>query len=111
MQDSHSKSDDANMLVEQLGSDIVNDPFYRSEPWDRLALVIELDLRRRMYGYLYVGDAWEAGSPDGIEPLETAAKLREVMHAASGASWRKCLVRVDRATAKIDIDFDYQGTL
>jgi hypothetical protein len=64
-----------------------------------------------MFGYVYVGESWEAGSPDDVAPLETAQKLRQVMHAASGASWVKCLVRINRGTAKVDIHFDYYGPL
>jgi hypothetical protein len=99
----------ASALVTQLGGEIVRDPFYQSEPWDQLSLVIELDGRKRMFGYVYSAGDWEAAGPDGIAPLETAGKLREAMQLQGKAPWKKCLVTIDRASAKIDIDFDYEG--
>lgn len=103
-------SEAASALVTQLGGEIVRDPFYQSEPWDQLSLVIELDGRKRMFGYVYSAGDWEAAGPDGIEPLETATKLRAAMQLQDKPAWKKCLVTIDRATAKIDIDFDYEGT-
>jgi hypothetical protein len=111
MQNPHSISDAADPLVERLGLNIVDDPFHQSGLWDRLPLIIELHQRRRVFGYFYVGAFWGAGSPDGVAPLQTAQELRQVMHAASGESWMKCLVHIDRGTAKVDIHFDYRGTL
>jgi hypothetical protein len=103
-------SEAASALVTQLGSEIVRDPFYQSEPWEQLSLVINLDGRKQMFGYVYSAGDWEAAGPDGIEPLETAAKLRDAMQLQGKAPWKKCLVTIDRASAKIDIDFDYEGS-
>jgi hypothetical protein len=103
-------SEAVDALVQQLGREILCDPFYRSEPWDQLALVINLDQRKQMFGYVYSAGDWEAACPDGVEPLETAGKLQQAMRLPDSAPWKKCLVTIDRGTAKIDIDFDYDGT-
>ena len=65
----------ASELVARLGRQVVGDCFYLAEPWDELALVIELDVRKRMHGYICYGDDWEVASPDGMEPLQTALLL------------------------------------
>ena len=103
-------SEAADALVHQLGNDIVGDQFYRSEPWDQLALVINLDRRKQMFGYVYSAGDWEAASPDGIEPLATAHKLQQAMRPPDAPPWKKCLVTIDRGAATIDIVFDYEGT-
>jgi hypothetical protein len=103
-------SDAANALVQDLGNVIVRDEFYQSEPWEQLALVIDIDQRKRMFGYVYAAGDWEAASPDGIEPLETARRLQQAMRLPDKTPWKKCLVKIDRGTATIDIDFDYEGT-
>jgi hypothetical protein len=97
-------------LVEQLGEQIVHDPFYESEPWDHLALVINLHPRTQMFGYVYVADDWEAASPDSTEPLDTARRLQAAMREQSNTLWRRSLITIDRHTAKMDIHFDYEGT-
>jgi hypothetical protein len=103
-------SEAADALVQELGDDIVGDQFYRSEPWDQLALVINLEHRKQMFGYVYSAGDWEAAGPDGIEPLETARKLQQAMRLPDASPWKKCLVTIDRGTATIDIVFDYDGT-
>jgi hypothetical protein len=103
-------SEAADALVHRLGDDIVSDQFSRSEPWDQLALVINLDRRKQMFGYIYSTGDWEAASPDGIEPLETAHKLQRAMRLPDASPWKKCLITIDRGTATIDIVFDYEGT-
>ncbi|MBB5712990.1 hypothetical protein [Sphingomonas xinjiangensis] len=100
----------ADNLVQQLGSGITSDPFYLSERWEQLSLVINLDGRKQMFGYIYSAGDWEAAGPDGIEPLETAAKLRDAMQLQGKAPWKKCLITIDRASTDIHIDFDYEGT-
>ncbi|WP_157039767.1 hypothetical protein [Aquincola tertiaricarbonis] len=99
----------ASELVARLGRQILSDAFYLAEAWDRLALVIELDVRKRMYGYIYRGDDWEAASPDGMEPLKTALALQQAMRLPGKAPWKKCLVRITRPAAIIDVDFEYGG--
>jgi hypothetical protein len=105
-----SHRENADALVQQLGSEIIHDPFYLAEPWDQLALVIDLDQRTRMYGYVYTDDDWQAASPDGLEALDTAARLRQAMRQPDRAPWKRCLLTIDRMTARIAIDFDYEGT-
>lgn len=73
-------------------------------------LVINLDRRKQMFGYVYSAGDWEAASPDGIEPLATAHKLQQAMRPPDAPPWKKCVVTIDRGTATIDIVFDYEGT-
>jgi hypothetical protein len=108
--DARFDSSHVDSLIHRLGEEIARDPFYESEPWDQLALVIDLHRRTRMFGYVYAADDWEAASPDGLEPLETARRLQKAMRMENGALWRRCLVSIDRRTARIGIDFDYEGT-
>lgn len=100
----------ASPLVTQLGSEIVRDSFYQTAPWDQLSLVFNLDGRKQMFGYIYSSSDWEAAGPDGTGPLETAAKLRNAMQVPGKASWKRCLVTIERGSAKVGIEFDYTGT-
>jgi hypothetical protein len=109
--DTRPDSSQVDVLVGQLGEEIMRDPFYESESWDQLALVINLHQRSQMFGYIYGADDWEAAGPDGSEPLETARRLRTAMHEQNGVIWRRCLVTIDRRTARLDIHFDYEGTM
>ena len=108
--DTRPGSPHVDALVHRLGEQIARDPFYESEPWDQLALVINLHQRTQMFGYIYSAGDWEAAGPDGSEPLETARLLQGAMLEQNGALWRRCLITIDRRTSKIAIDFDYDGT-
>lgn len=110
LMDTFPRSPDVDALVLRLGEQIAGDSFYLSEPWDQLALVINLHQRTQMFGFVYSADEWEAAGPDSIEPLETARRLRALMQEQHDVVWRRCLVTIDRRTANTQIFFDYTGT-
>lgn len=97
----------SNDLVLELGRVIVGDPAY-ADPWDALSLVIQLDQRKRMFGFVYLGNGdWEAQTPDSFDALKLADRLRETMRHQHGSQWKACLVQIHRADLRVLIDFEF----
>lgn len=100
----------ADTLVQEIGSEIVRGSKYAARPWQRIAVVAEVADRKRLFGYMYWdGDQWEAATPDGFRALTLFQELQSAMRVADKPAWKKCLVRIDRASGAIDMDFDYAG--
>ena len=100
----------ADELVQEIGSEIVRGPKFAARPWERIVVVAEVAERTRLFGYVYWGDEWEAATPDGFRALTLFQELRDVTAVAGGEGWKKCLVRIDRASGQIDMEFDRDGT-
>ena len=100
----------ADAALNALGSAILGDASYRDRPWDAIVLVFELDGRTSDFGYVFgPGDAWEAEGPESWDVLTRAKEFREATHVPGKPHWKKCLVRIERATGQIGIEFDYDG--
>lgn len=100
----------ADAALHALGRAIVGDPNFRDRDWDAIVLVFELDGRAHEFGYVFgPGDRWEADGPDDWGVLDRARALRDAMIVPGKGAWKKCLVRITRATGGIDVDFDYAG--
>lgn len=93
----------ADALIHEIGNMIVRDANYRDRDWTAIALVIEVAARKRMYGFLYTADDWEAETPEEFDVITKAQELQ----AAMGSGWTACLVRITRPGPKVTIDFDY----
>lgn len=103
---------DKDELVEEIGSLLLNDPELLSdqvERWRHLVIVAQLrELSTKVNGFAYL----ESGEAVPVAPGNTAflkkfEYLRKVMSEAEKNSWRACLVRMDRSSGKISIDFEY----
>lgn len=102
----------ADAQVHELGGMITRDANYAQREWRGIALVIELDPRTRMYGFVYDADDWEAETPDDFDLFDTATALADTM-AAGGKRWQRCLVQISRAEGaapELKIAFDYDGS-
>lgn len=109
MTDPSFDQDAADELVQELGEAMIDSPDYQARDWLAASLVINLDDGAQQFGYLYLaGDAWEACTP-GFATLRIAPRLRDAMRVEGQAPWKQCLIQIDRETAEIDIDFDYDG--
>ena len=97
----------ADAKVHELGQAILADDSYTGRDWSGIALVIQLDGRRRMYGYVYGKDGdWEAETP-GFDVLDHADALRQAMNADGKGGWKLCLVQIRRPGPKLNIEFEY----
>lgn len=101
----------ADALIQEIGSEIVRGSKFAARPWDRIVVVAEIADRKRLFGYVYWdGNQWEAATPDGFRALTLFQELRAATQAPGKAPWQRCLVRIDRETGKIDIEFDHDGS-
>lgn len=100
----------ADQLIQEIGAEIVRGSEYAERPWEKIVLVGDFAQRKRMFGYVYWdGDRWEAAGPDGFTALRLMQDLQQATAVDGQESWKRCLVRIDRATGKIDVEFDKSG--
>jgi len=100
----------ADVLIQKLGSEIVKGSDFQARPWTDIAVVVNLDNRRNLFGYVFwKPDEWEAAGPDDFTALRLAVELQDAMRLPGQEPWKKCLIRINRATGKIDLKFDYVG--
>ncbi|WP_294265289.1 hypothetical protein [uncultured Sphingomonas sp.] len=101
----------ADALIQDIGREIVHGSKFAARPWERIVVVAEIADRKRLFGYVYWdGDQWEAATPDGFRALTLFQELQAATQVPGKAPWHRCLVRIDRASGKIDIEFDHDGT-
>ena len=100
----------ADMLIQKAGVEIANGSDYAAHPWTDLVVVFTLEGGESQFGYVFWDSReWQAATPNGFTAFDLLAELRDVMRVSGSDSWKKCRVRITRATGKIDIDFDYDG--
>ncbi len=100
---------DKNALIHELGAAILNNPKVAGHPWQRYALVARLDAQQsKLNGFAYDAlGAYQPVTPKGIEVHDKLAALREATRVDGKQPWGACVVRIDRATQKITVDFEY----
>ena len=96
-------------LVRQIGWSTVSAEDYRGVDWRSIALVVNLDDRTNMFGYLFTDDDWEAATP-GLDVLRLAVELREALRAPGEGPWKRALFRIVRDRAAIEVELDHEGT-
>jgi hypothetical protein len=108
-----SSGDRKNELIHELGAKIIKDLGSRKPGWAHLVLVGKIeDDNPEMTGFAYLRDGdYEPVAPKDFSILDELVELRDAMTSADKkAPWRACLIRLDRNTAEIAIDFEYQDT-
>ena len=106
--DDSGRADEA---LQTLAQRVLADPNYATRDWRGIALVIEIAARKRVFGYVYDADDWEAETPDGFDVLEDADALADAM-AVNGERWQRCLVQIKReegGAPQLKVAFDYDG--
>ncbi len=98
----------ADELVLGIGNMVLEDENIRGADWAALSLVIDLDGRRGMFGYLYDenGDAQPEVLAES-DVLELAEELRELM-IDEGEPWKAMLLQV--FGDELRMSFDYEGS-
>jgi hypothetical protein len=100
---------DKDELVQEIGSLLLNDPEISSREWSHLVIVAQLrDLSTKVNGFAYHedGEAVPTG-PRNSKVLDKFEELSEAMREAGKDSWKACLVRIDRSSKDVSIDFEY----
>lgn len=90
---------------------VVSDAAYAGHDWETIVLVFELDGRTRDFGYVFeAGGQWEAQTPESWDVLSLARAFRDATVPTGAPGWKKCLLRIERSSGGVQIDFDHAGT-
>jgi hypothetical protein len=96
-------------LVQEIGVLLLNDSKISRWDWSHLVIVAQLrEFSAKVNGFAYREDG-EAipTSPSNSKVLDKFSELSEAMREAGKNSWKACLVRIDRSSGGISIDFEY----
>jgi hypothetical protein len=98
-------------LIHEIGSKIIEDIGSRKKNWTHLVLVgtVKRTGEPEMTGFAYFGDGKHApAAPRDFDILELLDELREAMAVSDKTSpWLTSLIRIERETGEITIDFEY----
>lgn len=99
----------ANALIHEIGKAIMADERYKSTGWDGVALVINFEGRRNMFGYVYSdGNPVTPRVPSNTEVIDLADELREVMSEQGDPPFFAMLAQLKRPGPKLKIDFAHE---
>lgn len=97
-------------LIHQLGALLLSDPEVTTGEWQHVALVGVIEASEtHITGFCYGRDGQvDSAAPRLFETIDVLQELRRVMAAnSSTAPWRACLIRLERATNTITVEFEY----
>ena len=101
---------DRDALIHELGAVVTRDAALAKAGWSHLVLVscIE-DGTPDLTGFCYLpGQKPVPVSPRDYSVFDVLQGLRDAMAEHDGKNpWLACLVRIDKASGKIDVDFEY----
>jgi hypothetical protein len=99
----------ANQLIHDIGAAIVGSPRISSLDWKHLVFVASVaNGHSTISGFAYdSGGKSRPASPGGLQTLDKITALREAMQAEGKPAWNACLIRIQRDTGKIGVDFEY----
>ena len=100
---------DKDDLVQDIGAMLVRDPQITSQPWEDIAIVAQVtpsSTKVNGFAYLASGDSIPIG-PRNLDVLDKFEELRLAMRDPGREPWKACLVRINRSTSHIAIDFEY----
>lgn len=100
---------DATMITVRLRLAHIGESYRALMPWQRYALVARFeDGVTRLNGFAYDAQGgYRPATPTGFEVNDRLDALRETTRVAGGAPWGACVVRIDRATQEISVEFEY----
>ncbi|UGT44319.1 hypothetical protein LTV02_13380 [Nocardia yamanashiensis] len=89
---------------------IVGDSAYEQVDWSGITVVVAFGRgTSSLWGWVYTADGgWEGNMPDSWDVLERVAELRAAMSAQGDASWKSCLLQINRSDLVLRADFDYK---
>ena len=101
---------DPNAMILEVGRMVIEDPEYRDDRWQKIALVATMgDGQREITGYQYFADGgFEAAAPEEFGAiLRKLRDLRNVMESANGDLWKQCLIQITKPDYDVKIQFEY----
>jgi hypothetical protein len=98
----------ADRVLHELGQLVIADEEFAGKDWQGIALVIQVEPRKRLFGYRYKADGgWEGATPAGRPAILKARELADAMKVEGKDGWKTCLVQISRPGPSIEIDFEY----
>ena len=101
---------DKDELVHQIGAMLLEDEKIRSRhPWQHLAMVAQITPgSTKVNGFVYRSNGSAVPtSPGNFDVMDKFEELRDAMLEPGKSPWKAALVRIDDATRRISIDFEY----
>jgi hypothetical protein len=96
-------------LILEIGALLIRDGGLVSGDWQSLRLVSRIEAGTPdMSGICY--DAQGIGravAPRNFDVFDRLESLRSLMASDDGRAWQACRIRIDRGSAKINLEFDY----
>src|SRR5258708_38149274 len=98
-------------LVQEIGSLLFNDSEISDREWSHLMIVAQLrEFSTKVNGFAYHEDGEAVPtSPSNFEVPKKFEELSKAMREAGKNSWSACLVRIDRSSGDVSIDFEYDS--
>jgi hypothetical protein len=96
-------------LILKLGTQIAGDAALALDGWQHLVLASRIEGGTPdLAGFCYRDGRSTPVSPRDFGIFDTLEQLRDAMAAADGKDpWSACLIRIDRASGKVNLDFEY----
>lgn len=99
----------ADRTLNELGQQIIADPRYAGQDWQGIAVVVQVQPRQRLFGYVYRPDgSWTAGMPDMDATIDKALALSKAMQLDGKDAWKTCLIQIARPGPQLKADFEYE---
>jgi hypothetical protein len=98
-------------LIHEIGLRFIKDISAESKTWLQAVVVVVIENNDpAISGFFYNKNGQhEPYAPREIEAYELALQLRDVMAADDKKSpWKAALIRIDRKSRKIDVEFEYK---
>ncbi|MDN5782765.1 MAG: hypothetical protein L0H23_12245 [Luteimonas sp.] len=100
-----------NALVVKVARLIAGDRKVTAQPWDKYALVAWYgEGMSTLNGFRYVGEEpGQPATPEASELEDRIDELRAATRVEGKDAWRACVVKLDKATGKASVVFDYEN--
>ncbi len=100
---------DKDELIQEIGARLLRDPTISLDPWEHLAMVAQVDRgSTQVNGFAYLADGKaQITSPSDSRVPSKFEALREAMREPGKELWRACLVRIERASGRITVEFEH----
>lgn len=100
---------DKDALIAELGRTLARDARVADTPWVRYALIVRItDGKAQVNGFAYDDDGHaRPATPRGREIHDVLQALREATRVPGKAPWGACVVRIERESGRIGVEFEY----
>ena len=101
---------DKDELVHEIGTMLLEDEDIQSSgAWKHLAMVVQfMTGTTKVNGFVYLSNGESVpAAPDNFDVIKKFRELREAMKEPGKEQWKAALVRIDDASKRISIDFEY----